>query len=143
MINDQILMKCISQTADMGRDSLTQVMDRTDDNQFRQVLRTQRDEYDKLYREAAQIQSAHGQTPKEAMPMAKMSSRMMTMMKTTMAADTTSKIAEMVIQGSTMGVTEVTKNLNDYDGSDHRLKNLAEKLVKTEQSNIEQMKKYL
>lgn len=143
MVNDQKMLECISQTADMGRDSLTQVMDKTDNNQFRQVLRAQRDEYDQLYREAAQMQSARGQSPKEAMPMAKMSSRISSMMKTAMASDTTSKIAEMVIQGSTMGVTEVTKNLNDYDGSNHQLKNLAEKLIKTEQSNIEQMKKYL
>lgn len=143
MVNDQILLKCVSQTADMGRDSLTQLMSRTDDNQFRQILRTQRDEYDKFYREAAQMQSAHGEVPKEAMSMAKMSSRFMSIMKTVMTTETTSKIAEMVIQGSTMGVTEVTKNLNDYNGADHQLKNLAERLVKTEQSNIEQMKKYL
>lgn len=42
-----------------------------------------------------------------------------------------------------MGVTEMTKQLNSYQGSDQAVRGLAERHIKTEQDNIEEMKKYL
>ena len=35
-----------------------------------------------------------------------------------MADDSTSHIAKMLIQGSTMGVTSLTRQIRDYDGED-------------------------
>ena len=54
-----------------------------------------------------------------------------------------SKIADMMIQGSTMGITKMIKRINEYDGEDEQILDLARKQVKTEQANIEQMKKFL
>jgi len=59
------------------------------------------------------------------------------------AENANSKIAEMVIQGSTMGVTEMTKELNNYQGTNQELFRTAQKFIQTEQDNIEEMKKYL
>ena len=52
-------------------------------------------------------------------------------------------MAQMLIQGSTMGVVEVTRHMKDYDGSDERVNDISQKLLRTEQQNIEEMKKYL
>ena len=73
--------------------------------------------------------------------MVKASSEMMSAMKT-MADHSTSKIAEMMIQGNTMGMTKSLKHLHDYHGKDERVRDLANKL-KTEEANIQQMKKFL
>ena len=35
------------------------------------------------------------------------------------------------------------KRINEYDGSDERVRDVANKLLKTEQANIDQMKKFL
>ena len=48
-----------------------------------------------------------------------------------------------MIQGSTMGITKMIKRINEYDGEDEQILDLARKQVKTEQANIEQMKKFL
>ena len=53
------------------------------------------------------------------------------------------KIAEMMIQGNTMGMTKSLKHLHDYHGKDERVRDLANKLLKTEEANIQQMKKFL
>lgn len=60
-----------------------------------------------------------------------------------MADPSASKIAEMMIQGNTMGMTQSLRNLNDYPGKDERVRDLASKLLRTEEANIEQMKKFL
>lgn len=49
----------------------------------------------------------------------------------------------MMIQGNTMGMTQSLRNLNDYPGKDERVRDLASKLLRTEEANIEQMKKFL
>jgi uncharacterized protein (DUF305 family) len=53
------------------------------------------------------------------------------------------KIAEMMIQGSTMGVTKSLRTIRDCQLQDERVRDLANKLLKTEQANIEEMKQFL
>lgn len=53
-------------------------------------------------------------------------------------------VAEMLIQGSTMGVIQITRRLKDYEGSvDKNVQKLAEKLLSTEQHNVEECRKFL
>ncbi len=54
-----------------------------------------------------------------------------------------SHIAQMVIQGSTMGVTQMTRLLHESKGADGECVEIAEDFVKKEEENIERMKKYL
>lgn len=52
-------------------------------------------------------------------------------------------IAEMMIQGTNMGLIDITKKLNRLEESDAGAKELAEDYLAGEQENIETMKKYL
>ena len=57
---------------------------------------------------------------------------------------TSSKLAERMIQGSTMGTVEMTRRLHQYQGqADPELLALGERLLRTEEQNIQQMKRYL
>ena len=67
---------------------------------------------------------------------------MMSRMKT-LADPTDAKIAEMMLQGSAMGVAKVIRNANDYNGDNEQIRDLAHKLQETEEYNIENMKRYL
>ena len=49
----------------------------------------------------------------------------------------------MMIQGNTMGLTKGLRNLHSYHGKDVRVRELAHKLLATEEANIVQMKPYL
>ncbi len=55
----------------------------------------------------------------------------------------TSKLAEMLIQGSTMGVTGLTRQIRDYDGEDTEVLDFAKKQLKREEKNIDELKKFL
>lgn len=60
-----------------------------------------------------------------------------------LADPSTSKLAEMVLQGSNMGITELTKGINDYHGEDKAVLSFAEKQLKQEEHHAETMKQYL
>ncbi len=56
---------------------------------------------------------------------------------------TDSRIAEMVMKGSTMGVTQMTKLLHDKTDADGASVQIVKDFIKKEENNIEVMKKYL
>ena len=83
-----------------------------------------------------------GEDAKEENFITKMSAKMGTAFNT-MMDDSPSHIADMMIQGSTMGITDMTKKLSELDEADAGAKELAEEYIGCEQKHIESMKKYL
>lgn len=142
MLSDIDLLKDISESSEMGRDSIMHVIKLTDDPTFRKALETQLTEYANMYDTADKMLQERGSRPSGISPAAKATSYVMATMKT-LKNNTPSCIAEMMIQGSTMGITKITRQLNEYDGSDEAVAHLGEKQLKTEQANIEEMKKFL
>ena len=57
--------------------------------------------------------------------------------------DSRSKIAEMMIQGTTMGIVKTIRHLNDYRGRDEAARGLGKRLLETQENNVERMKAYL
>lgn len=74
--------------------------------------------------------------------MARLSSEVMSTVQT-ISDPSDSKIAEMVMKGNNMGITKGLKHLHDYEGDDPKVRTLAERLLSTEQANVEQMKPFL
>lgn len=143
MIDDIKMLETITETADMGRDSLNHVLEKAGDPQLKAALQKQFFQYDKTYKNAQQLLEAKGEKPQKIGAPVKIYSHMVSNIKTMTAENTSSKIAEMVIQGSTMGVTEMTKQLNDYQRGDQAVYDLAQNHIQTEQANINEMKKFL
>lgn len=61
----------------------------------------------------------------------------------TLLNTSTSRIAELMIKGSNMGVLEMNKVLNHNEGADAQSVALANRLIDFEAKNIERLKKYL
>jgi len=142
MLNETQLLNHIYQTAEMGQDGICSVMKYADEPKLRASLTSQMEEYRKLQNSAAQMLRQRQREPEGIGAMAKMGSEMMSAMKT-MTDHSATKIAEMMIQGSTMGVTKSIRTIRDCELKDERVRDLADKLLETEQANIEEMKKYL
>lgn len=54
-----------------------------------------------------------------------------------------SNIAKMMIEGNNMGIIAITEKLNNYQGADKKIIKLAKDLLKIEERNLENLKKYL
>ena len=61
----------------------------------------------------------------------------------TMVDHRPSHVAEMLIQGSTMGVIDITENMNNYSNAEQPVKDLAKQVLDFENQNIERLKTYL
>lgn len=141
-MNEIDLLSHVYQTAEMGQDGITSVLKRSRDPSLRKALERQKQEYRQLQASAGDLLRARGIQPDGVGAVAKLSSDLMSAVKTMMDHSST-KIAEMMIQGSTMGVTESLRTLRDCRPEDPEVKDLADKLLKTEQANIEEMKTFL
>ena len=142
MMNDVDLLSHVYQTAEMGQEGIRSVLKYSTNPGLNSALLRQEEEYRKLQRSAGTMLRDRGVEPEGVGTMAKLSSEMMSTMKTMMDPSAT-KIAEMMIQGSTMGVTKSLRTIRDCETADKPVRELAEKLLKTEQANIEEMKGFL
>lgn len=141
-MKDNELLQFVYKTAEMGIQGLQDVKPKIQEDTLRTAVERQLSEYAGIAKTSSDMLRNQGLDPKGPGLGARISSEVMSTAKT-VADPSASNIAEMVIQGSTMGVTKCTKHLNDYSGNDNTVRSLAEKLIKTEQANIEQMKRWL
>ena len=122
-----------------GRDSIRYIIQLSNDSQFLHALNSQLDEYEEAYDESGRLLRAQGVQAEDASPVAKAMSRVTSTMKS-LVNPSTSKLAEMMIQGNTMGVTELKKQLNAYHGSNPAIVSLAKRQLNMARKNIEEMK---
>lgn len=142
MLSETQLLNHIYQTAEMGREGIQSVLKYAEEPKLVQTLNSQLSEYQQIQNSAGSMLHARGEPPKGLGPMAKISSEAMSTVKA-MADPSATRIAEMMIQGSTMGVTKSLRTIRDCELKDDGVRRLADKLLKTEQANIEEMKQFL
>jgi len=106
------------------------------------MLKSQLDEYKMIYDASDRKLKEIRKDAKELNPFSKISTYFMINLNTLMNKSS-SHISEMMIQGSTMGIIDITKKLKEYNEADKEILDLADKLLKLEQNNVEECKKYL
>ena len=142
MLSENQLLNHIYQTAEMGQDGIRTVLKYAQEPGLVKALNSQLAEYQHIQNAAGAMLHARGEPPKDIGPVARLSSEAMTAVKS-LTDRSASNIAQMMIQGSTMGVTKSLRTLRDCQLKDPKVKALADKLLKTEQDNIEEMKGFL
>jgi hypothetical protein len=141
-LKDIELLQFIHKTAQMGISGLQTVEGRIHSRNMLQAVKGQISEYQSIAKDATNLLQKKGEQPVNPSKFALLSSELMSAVKT-ITDPSASKIAEMVIQGNNMGITKGIKHLHDYAGNDCQVRALAERLVQTEQNNVEQMKPFL
>ena len=128
----------------MGADSIINIMPKVGDGDLRQELTAQLNRYEEFAKEIADQLRDEGGTPEEEGMMAKMGAKI-GMAMNTMMDSTSSHIAQMMIEGATMGITENTKLIRQYENKhcSEKSLSLARQTVKFMEDSVERMKKYL
>ena len=117
MMPKEELLQYIHKTADMGVAGLEDMLPKTEDQELFSTLEKQKTQYEKVRQEARRLLERQGESVNDASAMAKLSANMMSAGKLLFDASP-EKIAEMTIQGTTMGVTKTIQHLRDYDGNE-------------------------
>lgn len=142
MDNDEEFLNYIYQNAEMGKNTISQLIGIVDDAAFKKTLESQLREYNEIFETANNKIELTRKTSKSIGTIPRLSTYLAINMKT-MMNNTPAHIAEMMIQGSTMGIIDVTKKLKEYDNASMEVKKLGNGLLKFEQQNVEEMKKFL
>jgi len=132
----------IHQNAEMGKDTINQLMGISQDEEYKKVLMSQMQEYKMIYDSTDEKLKEINKETKDINAFSKVSTYAMVNLKT-LADKSPSHISEMLIQGSTMGIVDLTKKLKEYASADEEILDLANKLLQLEQKNVEDCKKYL
>lgn len=132
----------IYQNTNMGIDTIKQILGIVEDKKFSETLQLQLKEYENINSIAKKKLNDLGHQEKDIGNMQKIGAYMSISVKT-LIDKSTSHIAEMLIEGSTMGIVDATKHINKYDKANKDIIDLANQLLKTEQNNVEQLKKFL
>ena len=142
MKNSREILTSVLKTTQMGQIGIRSVLDTSMRPGLRKALESQLREYDSIETEAHSIATQRGWDMDELDPSVRLWSNLMTRMKLN-GRNTDSKIADMMIQGNTMGMTKSLRQMRTYASEDGRVKDLADKLLQTEEANIQQMKGFL
>lgn len=136
------LLNYVYQNAQMGVDTITQLTEIVQDRPFLEQLRAQLSEYQAIYNEAIAQLDQMQQREKGISNMQKITVYLNISLQT-LTDKTPSHIAEMMMQGSSMGIIDATKRLKQYQDADPKALQLGQRLLKTEQNNFETLKQYL
>lgn len=136
------LLQAIVENGRMGEDACDQLLRRTQDNAMRQELMLERKHYAAAVRDAEQRLRDMGEEPRPKGPVARMGV-WMGMQINTAIDRSASHIADMLIQGSTMGVIELTKARNSCAEAEAGAQSLAAGLITRQQEAIERLKAFL
>lgn len=136
------LLKEIYQSAKTAMDAISVLIPKAHDSEFRQSLKTQLEEYHNVADDAAMQLHGFRELPDDVSVFSKLGMWSAVQMNT-ITNSNTDHMAEIMINGSTMGIIDMTKALKNNDDVDVYATDLAQRLIKTEQNNIELMKRFL
>lgn len=142
--NYKTLLDEMYKNVKMGADSIVNVMSSVEDKALREELTAQLERYGEYAHKIEDILYSDGSSPKEENMITKISSKLGIKFNTMMDS-TSTHIAQMIIEGATMGVTNMTRLLREYENTacPEKILSLARDIIEYEEATIETMKKFL
>lgn len=136
------ILKEISKDAKMGMDSITMVNKKVQDENFRQLLNTQHNEYQNIFDRTQELLVQNNEEIEDVPMMQKMMGWTGIQMNT-MNDKSNSQLSELLIQGNDMGIVKGTKLLHEFNFTDSQIQNLLADFVRLQEKNIDDLKKFL
>ena len=134
-------LNLIYQNAEMGLIGIDTVIKKVEDEKIAKIIQEQRKEYEQFLSDAKKILIKYGAKEVEISKLKEISSKAMAEVMTMKKSDT--EIAKLMMEGNQKGVLEITAELNQYEGDDQEILDLAQRLLATEEHNREEFKQYL
>ena len=141
--NDNLnMLEAIVQNTEMGKNTLDQLVPMAEDEQFKAELLRQRNIYRQLNQEAHAAIDACGGSAQGQSAMAKFNTKMGISMKT-LTDKSTRNLAEMLTQGSGMGVVDCVKAQKDYPNAAPGTKRLVQRLQDFQEDSRVKLEQFL
>lgn len=139
--NNVELLNYVYQNAKMGSQSISQIIPKVSNQHMQQALLDQLSQYQDIVNQASDMLIDLNATPKESV-VDKFSSKAGIALNT-MTDTSASHIAEMMINGNTMGIIDITRKINESKGCSQDVCDLCDNLLQIEENGAHCMKQFL
>ncbi len=140
--DDQEILKEVQKNSSMAINAINTIAEKVHDNELQQELSKQKLWYSVIQNKATdrlQNERAEGYHASAVQDLMLKGGIQMN----TFTNCSTSKIAELMIQGSNRGITSMWKSINHHQNSENMSMEVAKELVDFEQKSIARLKKFL
>ena len=132
----------LNKGACMGKDAIHFILDKVKDNELKEELNNQYKKYNEISDKINNIYSKYNNDkPHETTAINKVMTWYGIEMKT-LTDDSTSKIAELLMQGTNMGIIEGRRLLN-HKGTNEEINSLVKEYVDMQEKAVEKLKEFL
>lgn len=140
--NSKYVLNEISKGLQMGIDSISNVSKKVEDSNLKEDLLFQSNEYNNLL---ARVKTEMENYADETEQLNHMQKAMgwMSVEMSTLTDRSNSKISEMMLQGTNMGIIEGTKLWNQNPNVSENVKNILKDFISFQENTVEKLKKYL
>lgn len=142
MDNSKYILNEIGKGLQMGLDSISNITEKVDDQELKDDLLNQYAEYSSLLKRTNEEISHYSDVPEQLNPMQKAMGWVSIEMNT-LADKSNSKIAEMMLKGTNMGIIEGVKLWNNNPDTTHEIKSILKDFIAFQEHTVEKLKKYL
>lgn len=133
----------VNKGATMGMDAISFVSEKVKDDTFKEVLDIEYNKYKKISNRVNDIYSNYSnKDPHETNAMNKAMTWYGVQMKT-MADNSNSKLSELLMQGTNMGIIEGRRLINQNPNAAEDVKDVLNDFVVMQEDSVETLKKYL
>lgn len=140
--NSKYVLNEISKGLQMGIDSISNVSKKVEDSNLKEDLLFQSNEYNNLLARVKTEMENYADETEQLNPMPKAMGWMSVEMST-LTDRSNSKISEMMLQGTNMGIIEGTKLWNQNPNVSENVKNILKDFISFQENTVEKLKKYL
>lgn len=142
MNQTETLIESVYRNTQMGIETLSKLKDMDLDPELKETICHQYNEYSDIRNEAERMIEMRGMRKKKINPVAVVSARFTIGLKT-LTDKSPARIAEMVMKGNANGLIVSVKNVRRLSAAEPEAKELAVKLITTEQNNFDELKNFL
>ena len=134
----------VNKGATMGMDAISMINEKTHDAKLKEILQVEFNKYNKISERVNNLYSQFTteKKPHETNKMNKMMTWYGIQMKT-ITDDTPSKLSELLMQGTNIGIIEGRRLLNHNQRIDDNVKNILNDFVSMQEDSVETLKKFL
>ena len=136
------LLQSTVENARMGLSACEQLLKKNIDHNIRREIEIEKQNYSRIARDAEQRMYEMGIEPKPEGMMQRMG-MWMGMEINTISDKSAAHIADILIQGATMGVVEMTKARNSNPDADANALSLASSFIESQQACVDRLKSFL
>ena len=136
------LLNYIYQNAGMGKETIIKLIDMSNDEGYKKMLSSQLKEYEVICNKAEEKIKDLNKEAKDNNIFYKIGTYLIINFNT-LINKTPSNLSELLIHGSTVGIVDIIRSINKYPNADKDILQLANELLKLEENNVEECKKYI